>query len=369
VDSPEVKIIKALERFYGLLSFMASFTEPNFLKKLEELNSSQQSIQTLSLWLIHHRKHSKPIVDLWLQEFSKVDVAKKLTFCYLANDVVQNSRKKGSQFITDFQDVLPDAFEECSRDADEKTKKAIRRLVDIWGERGVFGKEFIKTLKQATSKTKRGGRGARKVKDRSNDKGKTEKKDGEKSSTAEPVAKKKKVASPQLSLLEEIGILMEKNGDVPIVPPEPEVLVSSLQALEKSASGDAVVREKIAALPPEVSDPSLLSKITDAAEAKKLISMVDDACTLLADYNSRLDNELEDRKRVGKMMREYVVTQKNSLAKREEKLKEFKEKLSKVTTVRQELKSHIENLPDLTLLPDVTGGLAPLPSAGDLFSV
>ena len=42
-------------------------------------------------------------------------------------------------------------------------------------------------------------------------------------------------------------------------------------------------------------------------------------------------------------------------------------KLAKVTTVRQELKSHIDNLPDITLLPKVTGGLAPLPSAGDLF--
>ena len=28
----------------------------------------------------------------------------------------------------------------------------------------------------------------------------------------------------------------------------------------------------------------------------------------------------------------------------------------------------MNNLPDLTSLPDVTGGLAPLPSAGDLFN-
>ena len=48
-------------------------------------------------------------------------------------------------------------------------------------------------------------------------------------------------------------------------------------------------------------------------------------------------------------------------------LQEYKVKLAKVTTVRQELKSHIDNLPDITLLPKVSGGLAPLPSAGDLF--
>ena len=35
-------------------------------------------------------------------------------------------------------------------------------------------------------------------------------------------------------------------------PPEPEELIAALQDLENSASSDAVVREKIAKLPPEV---------------------------------------------------------------------------------------------------------------------
>ena len=48
---------------------------------------------------------------------------------------------------------------------------------------------------------------------------------------------------------------------------------------------------------------------------------------------------------------------------------DYKEKLKKVCNVRADVKSHISNLPDLTQLPDVTGGLAPLPSAGDLFSL
>lgn len=47
---------------------------------------------------------------------------------------------------------------------------------------------------------------------------------------------------------------------------------------------------------------------------------------------------------------------------------EYKAKQEKVQLVRQELKSHLENLPDLTKLPDPAGGLAPLPSAGDLFA-
>lgn len=47
---------------------------------------------------------------------------------------------------------------------------------------------------------------------------------------------------------------------------------------------------------------------------------------------------------------------------------EYRTRLDKVDAVHRELRSHVQSLPDLTLLPDVTGGLKPLPSAGDLFS-
>lgn len=44
-------------------------------------------------------------------------------------------------------------------------------------------------------------------------------------------------------------------------PPEPEELIKALQELENSASGDAAVRERIASLPPAVSEISLLGKL------------------------------------------------------------------------------------------------------------
>jgi hypothetical protein len=50
---------------------MAGFTEVALAKKLADLNSSQQSIQTLSLWLIHHRKHHATIVKVWFRELQK----------------------------------------------------------------------------------------------------------------------------------------------------------------------------------------------------------------------------------------------------------------------------------------------------------
>ena len=48
-----------------------AFTEQGFRGKLAELNSTQQSIQTLSLWLIHHRKHAETYVAIWNAELRK----------------------------------------------------------------------------------------------------------------------------------------------------------------------------------------------------------------------------------------------------------------------------------------------------------
>uniref|UniRef100_A0A2K6SXT3 Regulation of nuclear pre-mRNA domain containing 1B n=1 Tax=Saimiri boliviensis boliviensis TaxID=39432 RepID=A0A2K6SXT3_SAIBB len=89
---------------------MSSFSESALEKKLSELSNSQQSVQTLSLWLIHHRKHAGPIVSVWHRELRKAKSNRKLTFLYLANDVIQNSKRKGPEFTREFESVLVDAF-------------------------------------------------------------------------------------------------------------------------------------------------------------------------------------------------------------------------------------------------------------------
>lgn len=48
-----------------------AFSDQSFRGKLAELNTTQQSIQTLSLWLIHHRKHAETYVSIWNAELRK----------------------------------------------------------------------------------------------------------------------------------------------------------------------------------------------------------------------------------------------------------------------------------------------------------
>ena len=346
---------------------MASFSEENFVKKLVDLNNSQQSIQTLSLWLIHHRKHSRSIVDIWIRELRKSKTGKKLTLLYLANDVIQNSKRKGPEFTKDFRLVLADGFRDAAKESDEKTKASMGRVLNIWVERNIFESDFVEKIKKhmAGGDSIQSGK-KRKVtpEQRKSSKNESQEPNSEtsKKNSAEPPKKKKKV---ELSLREEIELEMQ---DGPGEPPTAEELIKALTDLESSASSDAVVREKIAALPPEVSDVSLLEKLSDTAEADALAKTVDEACALLTNYNGRLADELVERKRVAKMLRNYIVSQKEALNESEQKLNEYRSRLEKVDVMHKELKSHVQSLPDLTLLPDVTGGLAPLPSAGDLFS-
>jgi len=41
--------------------------------------------------------------------------SKKLTFLFLANDVLQNGKRKGAEFLGEFKHVLPAAFQHCAQ--------------------------------------------------------------------------------------------------------------------------------------------------------------------------------------------------------------------------------------------------------------
>uniref|UniRef100_A0A452IK84 CID domain-containing protein n=1 Tax=Gopherus agassizii TaxID=38772 RepID=A0A452IK84_9SAUR len=349
---------------------MSSFSESALEKKLSELSNSQQSVQTLSLWLIHHRKHAGPIVSVWHRELRKAKSSRKLTFLYLANDVIQNSKRKGPEFTREFESVLVDAFSHVAREADEGCKKPLERLLNIWQERSVYGSEFIQQLKlsmedtsspppKVTEEKKSLKRTFQQIQEEEDEDypGSYSPQDP---STGPLLLTRKYVcqADSEHPLVLQASINIEKTED----------LIKALQDLENAASGDATVRQKIASLPQEVQDVSLLEKITDKEAAERLSKTVDEACLLLAEYNGRLAAELEDRRQLARMLIEYTQNQKDVLTEKEKKLDEYKQKLARVTQVRKELKSHIQSLPDLSLLPNVTGGLAPLPSAGDLFS-
>uniref|UniRef100_A0A9J8BIR9 Proton-coupled zinc antiporter SLC30A8 n=1 Tax=Cyprinus carpio carpio TaxID=630221 RepID=A0A9J8BIR9_CYPCA len=309
---------------------MSVFSEPALEKKLSELSNSQQSVQTLSLWLIHHRKHSKTIVKVWYNELKKAQLSRKLTFLYLANDVIQNSKRKGPEFTQDFSPVIVDAFKHVSGGGDESCQKQLGRVLSIWQERAVYENDILDKLSDVLQVEKK--------------------------------AKKRPY--------EEIKV---NNDDFtsqssPTEPPQTADLIRALQELENAASSDAALRQRISSLPPEVQDTSLLHKVTDKESGGRLSRLVEEACMLLADYSGRLAAEIDDRRQLTRTLAVFLQSQKDGLAQNEQKLEEYKRKLARVSQVRKELRSRLSSLPDLSRLPNITGGHVRLASSGDLYN-
>ncbi|KAK6942099.1 CID domain, partial [Dillenia turbinata] len=94
---------------------------------------------TLSRWCVPQRKKAKQIVETWDQLFNSSQKEQRVSFLYLANDILQNSRRKGSEFVNEFWKVLPAALKHVYESGDEHGRRAVSRLVDIWEERKVFG--------------------------------------------------------------------------------------------------------------------------------------------------------------------------------------------------------------------------------------
>ncbi|CAI5459422.1 unnamed protein product [Closterium sp. Yama58-4] len=118
---------------------MNAFNDAILFEKLSKLNASQQSIETLSHWCIFHRKRADQVVQTWQKHFASASQDRKLPLLYLANDILQNSRKKGPEFIQEFWQVLPSALQDLVRVGPDSTRKSTLRIVDIWEERKVFG--------------------------------------------------------------------------------------------------------------------------------------------------------------------------------------------------------------------------------------
>jgi len=116
-----------------------SFSEQRLIDKLKRLNNSAASIQTLSRWCIFHRKKAKRVVDTWEKQFTSAREDKKISFLYLSNDILQNSKRKGADYVDEFWRVLPRSLKHVYEKGGGEGKNQVARLISIWDDRKVFG--------------------------------------------------------------------------------------------------------------------------------------------------------------------------------------------------------------------------------------
>ncbi|KAK8709987.1 hypothetical protein V6N13_145332 [Hibiscus sabdariffa] len=124
---------------FGGCGMNSIFSEQILADKLSKLNSTQQCIETLSHWCIFHQSKAELVVATWDKQFHSSQMAQKVPLLYLANDILQNSKRKGNEFVNEFWKVLPAALKELLQSGDDRGKNVVSRLVGIWEERRVFG--------------------------------------------------------------------------------------------------------------------------------------------------------------------------------------------------------------------------------------
>ncbi|CAJ1856804.1 unnamed protein product [Sphenostylis stenocarpa] len=66
-------------------------------------------------------------------------MAQAVPLLNLANDILQNSKHNGNEFVIEFWKVLPAALKDVMKKGDDHGKYVVSRLFDIWEERKVFG--------------------------------------------------------------------------------------------------------------------------------------------------------------------------------------------------------------------------------------
>jgi regulator of Ty1 transposition protein 103 len=262
---------------------------------------------------------------------------------YLANDVIQNSKKKGPEYGKEFGSLLVKSFKHIGLTCTEpRTKNNLDRILSIWEERGVYEsvaiKEYYAALHcdQKPSEKKRKA-DAKQTADTSvhhqtsNGTTTASSKRIKSSSSKGPVLAgssgrdKEKEKSVKSETVEVNGTVETRTVTLSPKatfsdPPEPEELIKMIQELENSASSDAVVREQIANIPPEVSEISMLAKIEDKEAATKLAVKVNEALTLLNEYNVRLSTEMDDRKKLNTMLKDFQQEQTELLTQAEQRL-------------------------------------------------
>ena len=245
------------------------------------------------------------------------------------------------------------------RDAEEKIVQSLERIITIWSERNLYDpkllNEFRMNLKNGSGNLSAVGGTPSSVHSSQSEKVKKRKEKVDEPVDGSPSKKIKPV------------LLSHTDAELPVKGEDVDSkdLVNCLRSLENTASCDAAIRERIAKLPPEVSDASYIDKLRDKNEAEQLSLRVDDACVMLSDYNGRLAKELEDRKKISHKLAAFCRYQRELQEQIQKTLTEYAERLRKVKQVRTELKLHLLNLPDLDKLPSLNE--APLPKPSDLF--
>lgn len=301
-----------------------SINESNLVKKLTSVTNTQDSVQTLSLWIIHHRAHHRKIVDIWTKVLRKSKPVHRLTMLYLANDVLQNGKRKGvQQFIESFGDVLP---EQTPLFRDERIAKQVDRVFSIWAERSVFSSEFTKSLKEILHESKHSS-----SHHRSSSKHESSSEDGSKLSK-EP--EKKESGKPKNPEVEKI-----------ILEFKPEKAIEKIKKIKKIEIETSTKLSNLTSRNMDVSSSEVLRKFKDRSHGQQFQKDFDEATRCLEEYIKALEKEVLERTELIGMLEDAKVYYDSQNGEARIVASAYKNFGNRVKGLKKKLEAKIKTLP------------------------
>ncbi|XP_057529676.1 uncharacterized protein LOC130808218 [Amaranthus tricolor] len=71
------------------------------------------------------------IITTWNKQFQSSETARKIQLLYLANDILQNNKRKGNEFVEFWKVLLAALSKDVDDKGDEQGKKVFSRMVKI----------------------------------------------------------------------------------------------------------------------------------------------------------------------------------------------------------------------------------------------
>ncbi|XP_060916347.1 regulation of nuclear pre-mRNA domain-containing protein 2a [Labrus mixtus] len=223
-------------------------------RRFRSVTNTMDSIQGLSTWCIENKKYHSLIVRHWIKCVKKSDPSQRLNLIYLANDVIQNCKRKNAiVYRTAFAEVLRDAFLLVNYEGDPKVIKSVERILSIWEERGVYSGTLITELRSSLVK--------------------------EESPPETPVEQKTPVDS-KADLRSKV-----------VAEFVPQALLDQLSKYKRSVE-DVDLREKqLAAMRVDICSTEALRKLKDKAGGKKFSKDFEEGSAQLQEFVKFLENE------------------------------------------------------------------------------
>ncbi|XP_030641415.1 regulation of nuclear pre-mRNA domain-containing protein 2 [Chanos chanos] len=232
----------------GSRSGSSAALESSLDRRFQGVTNTMESIQGLSAWCIENKKYHNLIVRYWMKWLKKSDANHRLNLFYLANDVIQNCKRKNAiVYRTTFASVLPDA---ALLVKDGKVRKSVERIFSIWQERNVYPEELISELKSSLQK---------------------------KEAPPPPDA-----VNPKTALKSKI-----------VAEFAPQVLIDQLSG-HKRALEEADLREKqLASLRLDICSTEALKRLKDKAGGKKFSKDFEEGSTRLQEFVTFLEGQMK----------------------------------------------------------------------------